>query len=325
MPKVSVIIPVYNVEKYIEKCARSLFEQTLSDIEYIFVDDCSPDRSIEILNKILDDYPCRKPQTKILHNEENLGQGLTRKNGILAATGDFVIHCDSDDWIELDMYEVLYNTVIQSNADIVMCDAYRNLPNGSQYVMKMAADIDKFKVFANLYSSKRMGALWSYLVARHITQDCSLIWPTWSYSEDLTLVFQYIMRANKLVTIDKALYHYRDNIQSISYEKRDLLKKDFLKTHAMIEQWCKDMGIWDALLPQRLARSFCEKARKLGETRGDDTSAQKAWLATNPQLGVLELVKADLSVKQKVYAMILFMHLMPFVNKFVDIRHRIWT
>lgn len=325
MPKISIIIPIYNVEKYIEECARSLFEQTLSDIEYIFVDDCSPDKSIETLTKVLNNYPNRKAQTRIVHNEKNLGQGITRKNGILAATGDYVIHCDSDDWVELNMYEVLYNTAIQSNADIVMCDAFKNYPNGCQRVMNMADNTDKFNALRNLYTSKRMGTLCCHLVSRKIVQHPSIVWPTWSYTEDLALVFQYVMKANKLATVSKALYHYRDNIQSISYKKHDLLRCDFLKTHALIQSWCKEMGIWDALLPQRLAKAFNEKARKLGETEGSDNNAQKAWLATNSQLGISELIKADLSIKQKVYAMILFMHLMPSVNKVIDIRHRIWS
>ena len=84
MPKVSVIIAVYGAEKYIEKCARSLFEQTLNDIEYIFVDDCTPDKSMDILISVLSDYPNRKNQVKIIHNETNLKQGRTRAVGILS-------------------------------------------------------------------------------------------------------------------------------------------------------------------------------------------------------------------------------------------------
>ena len=78
MPKVSVIIAVYGAEKYIEKCARSLFEQTLNDIEYIFVDDCTPDKSMDILISVLSDYPNRNNQINIIHNLTNLGLGSTR-------------------------------------------------------------------------------------------------------------------------------------------------------------------------------------------------------------------------------------------------------
>ena len=81
MPKVSVIIPVYGVEKYIERCARSLFEQTLDDIEYLFIDDCTPDRSIEVLKSILEEYPNRKEQVIIHRMEQNSGQAAVRKWG----------------------------------------------------------------------------------------------------------------------------------------------------------------------------------------------------------------------------------------------------
>ena len=108
MPKVSIVIPIYNVEKYIIKCAKSLFEQTLDDIEYIFVNDCTPDNSIKVLLEVLEQYPNRKQQVKIITHKINLGAAIARKNGILAATGKYIIHCDGDDWTAPDMYQRLY-------------------------------------------------------------------------------------------------------------------------------------------------------------------------------------------------------------------------
>lgn len=100
-PKISVIIPVYGVERYIEQCACSLFEQTMQDgIEFIFVDDCSPDKSIEILENVLREYPHREQQVKIIRHTENQGLGGARKTGMEYATGEYIIHCDSDDWVE---------------------------------------------------------------------------------------------------------------------------------------------------------------------------------------------------------------------------------
>ena len=108
MPKVSVIVPIYNVEKYIERCLRSLFEQTLDDIEYIFVNDCTPDNSMIILEKILKEYPHRIKQVKIINHEQNQGQAGARTSGMKAMTGEYMIHCDPDDWVELDMYEIMF-------------------------------------------------------------------------------------------------------------------------------------------------------------------------------------------------------------------------
>src|SRR5574344_2358361 len=108
MPKVSIIIPIYNVEKYIEKCARSLFEQTEEDLEFIFVNDCTRDCSMQILNEVIKDYPSRKNQIKIITNEINQGLPFTHQRGQKEATGEYIIHCDSDDWVDINMYRMLY-------------------------------------------------------------------------------------------------------------------------------------------------------------------------------------------------------------------------
>lgn len=118
---ISVIIPVYNAEKYFEKCLRSLFNQTLDQIEYLFIDDCTPDRSFDILSIVLGDYPQRKNQVRIIHNSENLGSGASRNVGLRAASGDYVIHCDSDDWCDINLYQAMYSTAIARDADIVCC------------------------------------------------------------------------------------------------------------------------------------------------------------------------------------------------------------
>lgn len=122
MPKVSVIIPVYKVESYIERCARSLFEQTLDDIEYIFVNDCTPDNSMQVLDSILQDYPNRVNHVRIINHTVNTGQSGSRRDGMLVASGDYVIHCDADDWVDVEMYEEMYNAAIETGADSVTCD-----------------------------------------------------------------------------------------------------------------------------------------------------------------------------------------------------------
>lgn len=103
-PKVTIIIAVYNCEKYLNTCARSLFEQTLDGIEYIFVNDATPDDSIIILNSIIEEYPTRKPFVKIINMDKNGGVSKARRIGVENATGEYVIHADSDDWVDRDMY-----------------------------------------------------------------------------------------------------------------------------------------------------------------------------------------------------------------------------
>ena len=130
--KISVCIPVYGVDNYIEQCARSLFEQTMQEgIEFIFVNDCTPDRSIEILKQVLEEYPRRKDQVKILHHDQNKGLVAARNTALQIARGDYIIHCDPDDWVELDMYETMYNEAVKNDADMVYCGAQRHYDDRS--------------------------------------------------------------------------------------------------------------------------------------------------------------------------------------------------
>ena len=114
MPKVSILVPVYGVEKYIERCARSLSEQTLDDIEFIFVDDCTPDKSIEILRSIIEEY---RPRFA-----ENWYTVRIERHGVKLATCDYIIHCASDDWVDVTMYEKMYNKAIEEGSDVVVYD-----------------------------------------------------------------------------------------------------------------------------------------------------------------------------------------------------------
>lgn len=130
MYKVSVIVPVYGVERFIGACADSLFSQTYPELEYIFVDDCSPDASVAVLEEVLSRYPERKPQVHIIHNSENQGSGATRSIALAAATGDFVMYADSDDLLMPDAVEKLVKAQEATGADIVDGAYCRLLPDG---------------------------------------------------------------------------------------------------------------------------------------------------------------------------------------------------
>lgn len=126
LPRVSIAVPVYGVEKYIERCARSLFEQTYDNIEYLFVDDCSPDKSIEILEKVAENYPARKSCIRIIHNEVNKGLATTRNTAIANCSGEFIYNVDSDDYIEKETIQKLVEKQVETNADIVSAHMYIN-------------------------------------------------------------------------------------------------------------------------------------------------------------------------------------------------------
>src|SRR5574344_1189387 len=215
MPKVSIIIPIYNVEKYIERCARSLFEQTEEDLEFIFVNDCTPDNSMQILNDIIRNYPSRKDQIKIIENEKNLGLPLTRQKGIKEATGEYIIHCDSDDWVDKDMYQILYEKAKAKDLDIVWCDFYKSDGINNDYIIQNTK-IDKIDIFKDILNSKKMANVWNHLLKRSIIYGYNYVVPISNYLEDMVLLVQYMYYSNKIGYVNVPLYFYFNNIDSIS-------------------------------------------------------------------------------------------------------------
>lgn len=216
MPKLSVIIPVYGVEKYIERCVRSLFEQTLDDIEYLFIDDCSPDKSIEILKQVLDDYPKRKRQTIIHSMECNSGQAAVRKWGILHASGEYIIHCDSDDWVESNAYEECYDMAKRKDADIVFFDFDRT--NGLDFHQHINRDVpvkNKEEIIGKLLSAELMGSLCGSMVKANLYLN-EHIWPIGNINEDLVHLLQLVYNASKFEYIPYPYYHYFFNPDSIT-------------------------------------------------------------------------------------------------------------
>lgn len=213
MPKVSVVVPVYNVAPYVERCVRSLFGQTLDDMEFVFVDDCSPDNSIQIIQNVLKEYPLREGQVKFLRNEHNLGLAGTRKTGLKEVTGDYIIHCDSDDWVEIDMYKTLYDRAIQTNADIVTCDYYDELPNATTIVGKDVYE-DPHSNILYLKSKPHFTNTWN-LIKRDIIISNKLF-PVQGINmwEDFLVVIKAYYYANRIEYVKKPLYHYNKCNQS---------------------------------------------------------------------------------------------------------------
>lgn len=124
-PKVTIVVAVFNVEKYIERCAVSLWSQTLDDIEYVFMDDCSTDNSVAILENVLERFPNRANSVKIIRNLKNSQVAYTRTIGMKAATGEYVIHCDPNDFVDLDYYEIMYRAAKDTDSDIVAANYYK--------------------------------------------------------------------------------------------------------------------------------------------------------------------------------------------------------
>jgi len=208
--KVSVCIPVYGVEKYIEKCARSLYEQTMRDgIEFIFVNDCTKDRSIEILEQVLAEYPHRKEQTRIIHHKKNRGLIAARNTGLSYASGEYIIHCDSDDWVELDMYEKMYNAAKENDADMVYCDYFENISSGKQKIITIPQYNCCDTLLKNILSGKVHCSLCNKLFKKDIVLADDIYAPDdICLSEDFLRVSQMLLKCKKVAWYSESFYHY---------------------------------------------------------------------------------------------------------------------
>lgn len=213
MPKVSVIIPVYGVEKYIERCARSLFEQTLDDIEYLFIDDCTPDGSVEILKRVLEDYPQRKTQTIIHRMEQNSGQARVREWGMKNATGEYVIHCDSDDWVDTDMYRAMYNKAKVDRADVVVCDFSRTDGINHQAVCGCHT-VEPIRFIENCLYQKDPWSLCNKIFLRNHIEN--IVYPDGALGEDMMICIQLLSKCKVITYINKVFYYYYFNPGSIT-------------------------------------------------------------------------------------------------------------
>lgn len=205
--KVSVIIPVYNVEEFIQKCAKSLFEQTLQEVEYIFIDDATPDRSIELLERTLVEYPHRKEFVKVIHHSTNKGLPAARNTGLNVATGEYIFHCDSDDYVDPDMLETLYAKTQNGNVDIVWCDWFLTFGQNERYMKQphYATPIEAVK--AMLGGAMKFN-VWNKLIKRDLYQKNGIEFPAgYGMGEDMTMILPFAF-AKKVEYVPKAFYHY---------------------------------------------------------------------------------------------------------------------
>lgn len=207
--KVSIIVPIYNVSNYVERCVSSLMEQTYENIEYIFVNDCTPDNSIEILTRTIKKYPNRYKSTQIISNKHNLGLAKTRRVGTMAATGEYIIHCDSDDWVEKNMIEELIKVATQEDVDMVICDLILDYGTTSQYYpQKLTNPTTSKEVQAKIINQEVHGSCCNKLIRRTL---CNNIVSTSEYinlAEDELFSIKVLNNNISVVYLPKAFYHY---------------------------------------------------------------------------------------------------------------------
>lgn len=214
---ISVIVPVYNVERFITRCVCSLFAQTMdAGVEFIFVDDATPDSSIEALQNCLRQYPQRQKQVKLLRHSVNKGLPAARNTGLQAATGTYIYHCDSDDYLESDALESMYNAAMCQEADIVWCDWFLSFEKKERYMKQPAYDtaIDALK---GILSGAMKYNVWNKLVKRQLYVGNHIKFPEGhGMGEDMTMI-QLFACADKVCYLPQAYYHYvRLNAQAFT-------------------------------------------------------------------------------------------------------------
>jgi len=230
-PKVSVLVPIFGVEKYIERCARSLFNQTMKDdIEFVFVNDATPDNSMQILQRVIAEYPQRKGQIKIVHHRCNKGLAVARVTGLNAATGDYVAHCDSDDWVEPDMYETMYNAAKSSDADIVVCDYSSEYYSGSRVTSQSLRPTREEIVSSMLRFEEMHPFLWIRLIKRSFYINNNFYAdPKISFCEDLAVTIPMHLSTDKVELVSRPLYHYNVINTGSMTQERSLKKIESCK------------------------------------------------------------------------------------------------
>ena len=230
MPKVSVIVPIYNVEKYLEKCINSSLSQTLEDIQIILVNDGSKDNS----GNIAKEYEKNNKDRVIYVEKENGGLSDARNYGLKYATGDFIAFLDSDDYIEKNAYEKMYNKAIEENADYVECDFLWEFPNKIR--------VDKQYPYKNkkeMLSFVRVVA-WNKLIKRQLITDNNLEFPKGLRYEDVEFTYKLIPFINKFAYVDKPFIHYVQREGSIANVQNERTAEIFTVLDNVIEFYKKN-------------------------------------------------------------------------------------
>lgn len=247
MPKISIIIPVYNTENYLVKCLDSLLYQSLEDIEIICVNDGSTDNSQQILN----DYAKKDKRIKVIH-QDNKKQGAARNRGVEIATGEYIGYVDSDDWVDFDYYEELYYAAKKHNLDIAIATNIR-IGNGKtkkrlkiekeQIAYSLQEKIDLCNQFNNECPTNK-------IYRRDFLLKNNIIWPEGMYCEDKIYTLKAVFWANGIISVPDVNYYYfrrpNSTVKSNKQSKIDknTAKKEVIKFLKENNANIRDKEIW---------------------------------------------------------------------------------
>lgn len=235
MPKISIIIPVYNVEKYLRQCIDSVLALTNKDIEVILVDDGSTDLS----GKICDEYRAKDSRVKVVH-KPNGGLVSARKAGFEISRGEYILNLDGDDWIEPDHIESLYNCAIENNADIVSCDYFKDYDDHVEIHSNKPKSKDTEEIVKQYLDGSIHAGVVFRLFKRSLYNNKGFHFPPCDFNEDLHQTTTLTLFTKRVYHVPKATYHYRINNLSLTQKKGATNRLD------KYEQYIKNM---EDLLP----------------------------------------------------------------------------
>ena len=280
MIKVSVIIPVYNVDSFIRRNVRSLFGQTMEEVEFLFVNDATPDNSMDIIREELEEFPQRKPFVKILDHEMNKGLPAARNTGLSVACGEFVYHCDSDDWVEPDMLQKMYDTASGKEADIVYCDFFLSFEKNERYMSNPDYLTAEEMLKRGFLGGMMKYNVWNKIVRRTLYSDNGIQFPEGHpMGEDMTMIL-LAASAERVAHVPEALYHYvklneKAYSNTFSQKKLDDIRFNVDRTVSFLE------GKFGKSLEKEI--SLFKLSIKLPFLITDDKSMYRLWTEWYPE------------------------------------------
>ena len=274
MPKVSVIVPFYNVEGYIEKCLETLVNQTLQDIEIILVNDGSKDRSVNIVKKFQRNYP-----EKIVYLEkENGGLSDARNYAIPYAKGKYIAFLDSDDYVEKDMYQKMYNLAVKEESDMVECDFCWEYPD------KTRKDVGEIYHGTKEMIEKIRVVAWNKLIKKEILEDTKIHFPKGYRYEDVEFTYKLIPYIKKVSFLKEACIHYIQREGSISNSQNERTREIFdVLEHVL--QYYKKIGIYEKYKTELeyiyTRYAFCSSLRRISKIQDENVQENLLKLTWN--------------------------------------------
>lgn len=226
----SIIAPIYGVEQYIGKFAESVLSQSYPYIEYIFVNDGTKDNSIEVLESIINEkYAHRREWIKIIH-KTNGGLPAARATGLEHATGEYVYHVDTDDWISEDSISKIVACIEKTSADIVYFNYVKEYPtHSSKKAERLYTNNQREQYVRNMYNHRSYGTLCNKCIRRSLYQENEIFIPKYGYAEDCCVSTQLVGFAHSIAFLNEYIYHYRKgNPNAMTSQKVKQRKKEYV-------------------------------------------------------------------------------------------------